>query len=136
MKKPAVLPDTNYLLRYLLRDIEEQFTVANTFFESVRTGSTAVIIAESVLVECLYILTKYYQVTRADSAVHLAALLQYKGIINRDKEIFLRSLDLFAATRLDPVDCLLAARAAVAGNPVRTFDKELNKICAASSGGK
>jgi hypothetical protein len=27
---------------------------------------------------------------------------------------------------------LLAARAAVSGNPVRTFDKELNKMCAAS----
>ena len=127
MKKPAALPDTNFILRYLLRDIEEQFVEANAFFENVRTGRAAALIAESVLVECLYILTKYYGVSRTDAAVNLTALLQYKGIATTDKEVFVKSLNLFSETTLDPVDCILAARAAVAGNPVKTFDKALNR---------
>ncbi|HBG04472.1 MAG: hypothetical protein A2075_13270 [Geobacteraceae bacterium GWC2_58_44] len=129
MKKPAALPDTNFILRYLLRDIEEQFAEADAFFENVRVGRATALVAESVLVECLYILTKYYRVSRADIAVSLTNLLLYKGIQNKDKEVLTQSLALFAETSLDPVDCILAARAAVAGNSVLTFDKALNKVC-------
>jgi predicted nucleic-acid-binding protein len=78
-------------------------------------------------VECLYILTKYYGVSRADAAVNLTSLLQYKGIANADKEVVAKSLVLFSDTSLDPVDCILAAWSAVDGNPVMTFDKSLNK---------
>ena len=127
MKKSAALPDTNFILRYLLRDVEEQFAESYEFFENVRTGKQSAAIAESVLVECLYILTKYYGVSRADAAVNLIALLQYKGIFNTDKEVLVKSLCLFSETSLDPVDCILAARSALEGNQVMTFDKELNK---------
>ena len=127
MKKSAALPDTNFILRYLLRDVEEQFAASNEFFENVRTGKQSAAIAESVLVECLYILTKYYRVPRADAAVNLIALLQYKGIFNTDKEVLVKSLCLFSETSLDPVDCILTARSVVQGNQVMTFDKELNK---------
>ena len=127
MKKPAALPDTNFILRYLLRDIEEQFVESNAFFENVRTGRASARIAESVLVECLYILTKYYGVSRADAAVNLTILLKYKGIVTTDKEVLTKSLSLFSQTTLEPVDCILAARAKVAGNPVMTFDMALNK---------
>ena len=129
MKKPAALPDTNFILRYLLHDVEEQFMEADDFFEKVRTGTASALIAESVLVECLYILTKYYAVTRADSATNLTALLQYKGIANKEKGTLIRCLAIFAGSSLDPVDCVLAARAEVAGNQVMTLDKALKKQC-------
>lgn len=129
MKRPAALPDTNFILRYLLRDVEQQFLETDAFFEEVRSGKTAALIAESVLVECLYILTGHYRVPRADIAASLTNLLLYKGIDNSDKYVLTKSLALFAESSLDPVDCILAARAAVAGNPVLTFDKALNKMC-------
>lgn len=129
MKKQAALPDTNFILRYLLRDVEEQFTEADAFFENVRSGRATAVITESVLVECLYILIKYYHVSRADAGVSLTTLLTYKGIANNDKEALTKSLTLFTETSLDPVDCILAARAAVAGNSVMTFDKALKKLC-------
>jgi predicted nucleic-acid-binding protein len=128
MKKPATLPDTNVILRYLLADVPEQFTTAKEFFEKVRTGVQSAIISESVLVECLYVLTKFYGVTRTDAATNLASLLQYKGIVNADRVPLSKSLELFAATTFDPVDCILAARSAVAKNPVLTFDKALAKF--------
>ena len=134
MRKPAALPDTNFILRYLLRDVETQFAEADAFFEEVRSGKAAAQIAESVLVECLYILTKHYQVSRADVALSLTNLLLYKGIDNSDKRVLTKSLALFAESSLDPVDCILAARAAVAGTPVLTFDKALNKMCTSLAG--
>lgn len=38
MKKPVTLFDTNYIIRYLLPDGEEQFAESNLFFENIRIG--------------------------------------------------------------------------------------------------
>ena len=129
MKKQPAFPDTNFILRYLLRDNEVHFSAANDFFEKVRTGKQSAIISESVLVESLYVLTKYYAVSRQDSAKSLSGLFHYKGVINSDKDSLLKGLELFSSTSLDPVDCILAARSAVDGVTVMTFDKSLKKVC-------
>jgi predicted nucleic-acid-binding protein len=129
MKKHPAFPDTNFILRYLLRDNEAHFTTANDFFEKVRTGRQSVLIAEAVLVESLYVLTKYYAVSRPDAAKSLSGLFHYKGVTNLDKESLLKGLELFATTALDPVDCILAARSIVDGVTVMTFDKALKKAC-------
>jgi predicted nucleic-acid-binding protein len=130
MKRLPTLPDTNFLLRYLLRDIEEQYRETEDFFEQVRSGTTRATVSESVLVECLYILTKHYKVPRPDTATALTPLFQYKGIINSDKATLVKALALFAETNLDPVDCVLAAQAIQGGHAVMTFDKALRRICA------
>jgi predicted nucleic-acid-binding protein len=128
LKKAAeVIPDTNVLLRYLLNDVPEQYAAAETFFERVRAGQQRAIILEAVLIECVYILTRQYNATRSDAAAALIGLLQYKGIANPDKGVLIDALDRFAATKLDPVDCLLLARAVQGGLNIFTFDKELAK---------
>lgn len=129
MKKQPVFPDTNFILRYLLRDNEAHFSTANDFFEKVRAGKQTAHISEAVLVESLYVLTKYYAVSRPDAAKSLAGLFHYKGVTNSDKESLLKGLELFSTTALDPVDCILAARSVVEGVTVMTFDKALKKIC-------
>jgi predicted nucleic-acid-binding protein len=55
-RSASVLPDTNVVLRYLLKDVPDQFARAEQFFEEVRTGKTKAVMLESVLVECVYIL--------------------------------------------------------------------------------
>jgi predicted nucleic-acid-binding protein len=121
------LPDTNAVLRYLLQDDADQFPLAETFFKKVMEGRTRVIFLEGVLVECLYVLTKYYKVTRAEAANSLIGLLHYKGVVNRDKTALVEGLQTFATSSLDPVDCLLIARSRVDGLQVFSFDKQLNK---------
>jgi Predicted nucleic-acid-binding protein, contains PIN domain len=134
MRKPAALPDTNFILRYLLRDIEEEFEVTDTFFEDVRSGKNAAILDQSVLVECLYILTKHYAVPRVAASSNLISLLQYKGVANPDKPVLVKSLRLFAETTLDPIDCILAAQASLAEHSVMTFDKALKKFIKQAAG--
>ncbi|MFA7403318.1 MAG: PIN domain-containing protein [Pelobacteraceae bacterium] len=127
MKKRARLPDTNFILRYLLRDNEAHFTETFEFFEKVRVGKESALIAESVLVECLYVLTKHYKVPRGEATKSLHGILLYKGVINHNREVLTRSLSLFAETTLDPVDCLLVAMTAIEGHVVRSFDQALLK---------
>ena len=98
--KANTLPDTNVVLRYLLRDNPEQCEQAERYFESVRTGGKKALLLESVLVECIYVLTKFYKVPKKEAADSLSALLRYKGFVNSDKEALLAALTLFAAEQL------------------------------------
>ncbi len=129
MKKPTVnLPDTNTIIRYLIKDDVNQYLIAEAFFTKVLTGEEKALILESVLAECIYILTKIYKVPREEASVSLIELLHYKGIQNRDRNEFIAALNLFSEKNLDIVDCILCARAKKSDYILFTFDKDLKKI--------
>ena len=124
-KSERVFPDTNVVIRYLLRDNAEQFAAAESFFEEVRIGKKRAVILESVIVECLYVLTKFYGIPREEAAGPLAELLSYKGLVNDDTDALADALKLFSDSKLDPVDCVLAARHRRGDGDIYTFDREL-----------
>ncbi len=129
MKKcDAILPDTNVILRYMLRDIPDQFEKASAFFEQVRTGVKRTVILESVVVECVYVLMKFYGAPKAEVAASLTGLLQYKGVVNSDRTSLMDALRLLADTGLDMVDCVLVAKGRRDGLEIMTFDKQMNKV--------
>jgi len=127
-KSDATLPDTNVILRYLLKDVPEQFDAAADFFEQVRTGAKRAAILESVVVECVYVLMKFYGAPKEEVAASLSGLLQYKGVVNRDKTVLIDALRLMAETGLDMVDCVLIAKGGQGCVEIMTFDKEMDKI--------
>jgi predicted nucleic-acid-binding protein len=127
-KHAETLPDTNVVLRYLLRDDAVQSVKAEEFFENVRVGKEKAIIIESVLVECVYILMKFYKVPKRDVADTLTKLLQYKGIANVDRKTLVGALQLFAEQNLDIVACILLAKAKQGKGRLFSFDKALNKL--------
>lgn len=122
------LPDTNAVLRYLLQDRPEQFEQAKRYFEAVRTGQEKALLLESVLVECVYVLTKFYRVPKQEAADSLSNLLRYKGFVNRDKDILLEALALFAIENIDLVDCVLVMAARHKNTKMFSFDKALTRL--------
>lgn len=123
------LIDANVLLRYLLKDDETLFKRACELLEKVKVGEEAVIIPESVLTECVYVLLKVYKVERKIIGEKLRILLLYKGVINADKKDLLDSMNLFIQTNLSIVDCLICAKSLNNKMPVFTFDDELRNLC-------
>jgi predicted nucleic-acid-binding protein len=113
------------VLRYLLRDHDAHFAQASEFFEAVREDKRQAVLLEGVLVECVYVLTKFYQVPRSEAAEKLHALLLYKGIHNPDRQELLAALKRYAETKLDIVDCILLAKGAVDHAEVFSFDGDL-----------
>ena len=122
------LVDANVILRYLLRDDETLFQKASEVLEKVRTGEEKVVILESVLTECVYVLLKVYTVNRSTIAEKLGGLLSYKGVANLDKRDLIDSINLFGQTHLSFVDCLLSAKSKNNAMPIVTFDAELINI--------
>jgi predicted nucleic-acid-binding protein len=130
--KETVIPDTNVILRYLLSDHPHMYEETRTFFDKVFTGEIAALILESVITECIYVLTKYYRVPREESSELLIHLLNYKGIVNKDKDDLITALNQFATRSIDIVDCLVLAKANSHHMQIFTFDKTLKKQSAES----
>lgn len=129
MKKSAEsLPDTNTIVRYLVADDAALHAKAKDFFDKVKHGSVKAVIFESVIAECIYVLTKIYKVPRDRAVGSLIDLLHYKGIANGDQQELIRALILFSERGLDIVDCILCAKATAAGDHLFTFDTDLQKL--------
>ena len=129
MKKPEKkLPDTNVIVRYLMKDDEAQYSKAKEFFDKVKSGSSKAIIIESVIAECIYVLTKFYKVPRSTAAESLSDILHYRGIANDDQKELIRALALFSERNIDIVDCILCVKAANADVSLFSFDDDLNKV--------
>lgn len=113
MKKTSrSIPDTNTIVRYLVADDPTLHAKAREFFDKVKNGGARAVILESVIAECIYVLTKIYKVPRDRAAKSLIDLLHYKGIVNDDRPELISALTLFSEQRLDIVDCILCAKAA------------------------
>jgi len=122
------LIDANVLLRYLLKDDEALFKKAYELLERVKDGKELIIIPESVLAECVYVLLRIYKVDRQNIAEKLRLLFLYKGVVNPDKEDLVDSINFFAQTNLSIVDCIICAKSVNNKMPIFTFDDELKNI--------
>jgi len=129
VKKPEKsLPDTNTIIRYLIKDDLTLYTRAKDFFDKVRSGIIKAVILESVIAECIYVLTKIYKVPKEKAARSLIDILRYKGIANDDKRELIHALTLFSQQGVDIVDCVLCAKAASSDAHLFSFDEELNQM--------
>lgn len=127
MKDPVKrLPDTNTILRYLLGDEPRLYEKAAKVFEKVRIGEEKVIILESVLVECIYVLIKFYKAPKKEASAKLQELLRYRGVMNDDRDELIEALSTFAdKSTLDIVDCILCIKAKKSNMALFTFDEAL-----------
>ena len=121
MEGNKALLDANAVLRFLLRDNEEQFIYIR---KMVRTKSCYVTL--EVMAEVCYVLEGLYQVPREDIISCFRKL--NNDIIILYADVLLRALEIFDKTpKLDFVDCLLYGYKKEKGINIITFDKKLQK---------
>ena len=113
-----VLVDTNVILRYLLCDNEKQAEIAKDLIEG------GAFLLPEVLMETSHVLRTFYEIDRQSIAEQLLIVLRWVEM--ERKEIMFRAVEIFAETKLDFVDCILAAYHGVDKVEVVTFDKKLN----------
>lgn len=126
--KNTYVVDANVILRYLLADQPEHFRQASQFMGRVKTGEVNAFVPEGVLIECVYVLLKFYKVPRSEIAVNLETIINYKGIINADRSILIKGLRLFREKNVDIVDAIVYAISKERGWPAMTFDKDLDRL--------
>jgi len=115
--------DTNYVLRLILDDNKEMADIAENAIRS-----DMVYVRDEVLAEAVFVLTKVYEQERPVVAKAVTAFINLKNITLDSKAVTIKGLQYYAETKLDYVDCLLAAFHSEKGDTVLTFDKKLNNL--------
>ena len=124
MRLPEKIVDANVILRFFVRDNEEQFLRAKAFIQRLELGKEDVLMTEIVFAEVVWVLNKVYEVPRQEIADTFSKVIGYQGIRTMlEKEIFQESLRLYAKYSLDIQDVFLSVLSKNKGCPIITFDK-------------
>ncbi len=133
MKLPrkVYLINTNVVLRYLLGDHPEFSPKAQAFMFDVSKGVKKAEILDVVIVECIYVMEKYYEIPKTEIVEKLSGILNFSGIVNPDRSEILEALLKYENSNIDIVDCILAACSSPE-KVVISFDKDMKKLKAVS----
>ena len=123
------LLDTNVLIRFLTSDKTQKFRGVYTLFESLERGDLRVELKLIVLFQVIFVLKSFYSVPIEDIASGMLDILEYKGIIVKDKKIVRRTLTLWHSKKLDIVDCyLIACLEGDKQNILYSYDRDFDKF--------
>lgn len=115
--------DANIILRSILNDNEQLAKQARDIIENNECFAPTEIIAEVV-----FVLQKVYNVPREEIEALLPKSFNYFEVSN---EILLKeALTFYGKTKLDFVDCILAAYYSTKKEEIATLDKKLNNFIA------
>lgn len=120
--------DTNYFLRFLLKDINNQHLEAKNFFLSASEGKVSLITSTIVFFEIYWVLSSYYGKSKTEITDVLKKILSLNFIELEEREVLFNAISLFQKTSLDLEDCYNIYYAKSKGvKSFRTFDKKLTK---------
>ena len=121
------LIDTNVVLRYLLDDHETFSPKAKRFMIKLSDNTISSEIPAVVIVECVYVMEKFYKIPKNEIVDKLCAILSFSGIANADKKNLIAALIEYGRTNVDIVDCILAAESSSTRISI-SFDKDFKKL--------
>ena len=125
----ATLIDTNIIIRFLIGDHKEHLIESTRIFEEIESGNLQVEILDVVLMEVLFVLTKFYDLPKSDVVTDLKAILALEGVINSNKVILFDALSLFVDKNVDFVDALICTKSKLQGYEWLSFDQDVIKNC-------
>ena len=133
MKPPekVYLIDTNVVLRFLLGDHPKFSPKAEAFMREVDHGAKKVEFLDIVIVECVYVMEKFYRIPREEIIDKLTKIMNFSGIINSNRSELIQALLAFETSNADIVDCILASYSSTS-KIVVSFDKDMRKLKAIS----
>ncbi len=120
--------DTNFLIRLFTQDDPIQVGIVRALFRDAAEGDCVLLLSDAVVAETVWVLRARFKMPRSRVAGLLIILVDSPGLQMADKEGVLSALDLYLASNLDAVDCLLAAAARRDGHTLATFDKNLRRV--------
>jgi len=115
-----IFVDANVILRYMLNDNVLLSPRAKEIVDS-----NEIFVTTEVLAEVVYVLNGVYGAPRKDIQKSLYAFFNDTGCGLAKYDVIVKALEFFSGTRLDFIDCILAAYSAVENEQIATFDNKL-----------
>ncbi len=124
-----IFVDTNYFLRLLLKDVDEQHQKAKKLFEQAAKGKKQVFTSIIVFFEIYWVLSSFYEQNKEEVISILNKILAMKFIELEERDLLLTALELFKNENIDLEDAynLVYARSNESSK-FNTFDKKLKSL--------
>jgi predicted nucleic-acid-binding protein len=121
--------DTNVLIRYLVRDDEEAFKVADDLIIAASASSDPVLIGTAVLLESEWVLRSHYKLRKDEITVLFDSLLSAAEIRFEDEEALETALHTWKNSSADFADSIIVAKYLGSGcSAVATFDRKASAL--------
>lgn len=114
--------DTNYLIRFLTKDIKTQSEKAKKLIEK----SKELYIPIIVLAETIYILEKHYKADKNEVVEIISAFIKQPNIFVAS--FITPALEIYASENISFYDCILVSEALEKKSTLKSFDEKLIKI--------
>ena len=122
-----VLIDTNYIIRFLTMKPLEHYEKAEELFYRVAKREVEVMVSEGIIMECYFVLLKFYKWDKNRLIDKLEKILKMKNVFCNEKYIILQALEILRAKNIDFIDALLCAKSKALGCKILSFDKDIEK---------
>lgn len=119
--------DSNFLLRYYLKDDQRQFEDCKELILQIEEGKFKVYTSSIVFLEISYVLKSVYKLLFSDITEVLDSILTIRGITIIDKTNVKKALEFYKKYKVKFTDCLIASQLPKSAILV-SFDEELSKI--------
>jgi len=120
--------DTNYFLRFLLADVNEQHQKAKKLFEDAALGKVKLFTSTIVFFEIYWVLASFYKKDKKQLTKILSDLLLMSFVKLIERDLLKQALDVFAKSNLDLEDSFNLVYAKKKEMRIfKTFDKKLRK---------
>jgi len=123
----VALIDSNIIVRFLVGDHEEHLVESIKIMESIESRRIEVEILDTVIMEILFVMIKYYKLPKSDVVNDLKSILAMEGIVNTNKVILVEALSLYIDRNIDFVDALICAKNTIQNYNYISFDSDIKK---------
>jgi len=127
--KNRVYADTNLFIRFFTGDPDNQTQESRKFLNQVSRGKYELFICDLIIAEIIYVLESIYHLDRNAVVEKILAIVETDNTIIENRQVILRTLDLYEEKNIDFIDAYLASHS-VKNNcdTIFTFDRDLKKI--------
>lgn len=122
-----VFVDTNVLLRYLMKDHEQQYQYCFQIIELIENGVIRPYISSIVVLEIQYVLRSVYNVPKHEIRNFLQDLLSLRSLTIQEKSHTQKALQLHWNTNVKLSDCLITTQVPK-GAILCTYDQDFQKF--------
>ena len=123
------LLDTNVLIRFLIADKNPKYRKLYSFFKALEQREMRVELKLIILFQSVFVLKSFYKVPKEHIADGMMDLIEYKGIIVKEKTIVRRTLELWRDNNIEIVDCyLVACTERDTQNLLYSYDRDFDKF--------
>lgn len=123
-----IFVDTNYFVRFFLKDVPKQYKEAERLFISGSKKKDTLITSTIVFFEIYWLFTSFYGKTKAEIIEILQKFIGIDFIVLEERELLAKTIDIYTQVNIDLEDCYyLAFMKARAVPAIKTFDEKLQK---------